>query len=68
MNKDISKKYYFFAKNQLKPIYRSITGKGNLKTLELIKKKFPNFKIKNFNSGQKVFDWTIPNEWNVSDA
>jgi aminopeptidase-like protein len=68
MNKDISKKYYFFAKNQLKPIYRSITGKGNLKTLELIKKKFSNFKIKNFNSGQKVFDWTIPNEWNVNDA
>ena len=68
MNKNISNKYYNFAKNQLRPIYRSITGKGNLETLELIKQKFPDFKIKYFNSGEKVFDWTVPREWNVNDA
>ena len=68
MNKKISNKYYNFAKNHLRPIYRSITGKGNLETLELIKQKFPDFKIKHFNSGEKVFDWTVPREWNVNDA
>ena len=67
-NNDISKKYYFFAKNELQTIYRSLTGRGNYQTLKLIKKKFTGLKIKYFNSGDKVFDWTVPQEWNVNDA
>ena len=35
----LSDKYYNFAKQKLKPIYRSITGTGNLESLKLIKKK-----------------------------
>ena len=54
--------------NQLYPIHRSITGKGVVKTLKIIKKKIPNLKIKSFNSGSKVFDWKIPPEWNIRDA
>ena len=64
----MTNKFYFFAKNKLQPIYRSLTGKGNLKTLRLMKKKFPELKINYFESGKKVFDWKVPNEWNIKNA
>ena len=62
------KKYYNIAKTKLFPITRSLTGNGVKKTLNLIKKEFPKLKIKKFKSGTKVFDWNIPEEWNVTDA
>ena len=52
---------------ELYPINRSITGEGVRKTLDLIKKKVP-LKKKFFKSGKKVFDWTIPKEWNIKKA
>ena len=54
--------------NTLFPICRSITGKGFLDSLKIIKKDIPEIKIKSFRSGKKVFDWKIPQEWNVKDA
>ena len=62
------KKYYNIAKTQLFTLTRSLTGKGVKKTLNIIKKEFPELKIKKFKSGTKVFDWSIPEEWNVIDA
>ena len=62
------KKYYNIAKIKLFPITRSLTGEGVKKTLNIIQKEFPKFKIKKFKSGTKVFDWNIPEEWNVTDA
>lgn len=62
------KKFYELAKNKLFPITRSLTGKGVKDTLEIIKKEFPRLKIKKIKSGTKVFDWKIPDEWNISDA
>ena len=62
------KYYYNLAKKKLFPINRSITGKGTKKTLEIIKKKFPKLKIKQFKSRSKVFDWNVPPEWNVRQA
>ena len=56
-----------FAK-RLFPINRSLTGPGNRKTLRLIKKVVKKIKIKSFKSGQKVYDWTVPLEWSISDA
>lgn len=56
-----------FGKKLIK-INRSITGSGNLKTLKLIQKKLPELKIKYFNSNSRVYDWKIPNEWNISEA
>lgn len=51
------------------PICRSITGNGTLNTLKKIKKKYlKDLKIKKISSGQKVFDWKIPQEWNIEDA
>lgn len=61
-------RYYNLAKNILFPINRSITGNGIKKTLHIIKKEIPFLKIKKIQSGSKVFDWTIPDEWNITDA
>ena len=62
------KKYYNLGRNILYPINRSITGEGIRQTLEIIKNEFPNLKIKKVKSGTKVFDWTVPPEWNVKEA
>ena len=62
------KRYYNIAKTQLFTLTRSLTGNGVKKTLNIIQKEFPTLKIKKFKSGTKVFDWNIPEEWNVTDA
>ena len=51
----------------LYPICRSITGEGVRETLRRIQKRIP-LEIHEVPSGTKVFDWTVPLEWNVSDA
>ncbi len=63
-----TKKYFNIARTKLFPITRSLTGKGVKKTLRIIQKEFPKLKIKKLRSGTKVFDWNIPEEWNVTDA
>jgi aminopeptidase-like protein len=62
------KKFYNIGKNTLFPINRSLTGKGNVKTLKIIQKNFSSLKIKKIKSKTKVFDWAVPPEWNVSEA
>ncbi len=52
---------------ELYPICRSITGEGVRETLRAIQKRIP-LEIHEVPSGTKVFDWTVPLEWNVSDA
>ena len=47
---------------------RSLTGEGVRTTLKIIQKEFYKLKIKKFKSGTNVFDWIIPEEWNVSEA
>ena len=47
---------------------RSLSGEGVRKTLREVKNVLPNLKIKSFKSGEKVFDWKIPLEWEVKDA
>ena len=53
---------------KLWPINRSLTGEGNRKTLKILKSICNSLKIKEIKSGKKVFDWTIPLEWNVREA
>ena len=50
------------------PICRSITGDGTRMTLSYFEKINPEFRRLKFKTGQKVFDWEIPKEWNIKDA
>jgi len=49
------------------PICRSITGNGVRQTLKKIQSILP-IEIHEVPSNTKVFDWTIPKEWNIHDA
>ena len=62
------KQNFEFAKKNLFPICRSITGNGIKKSLLLIKKKYPKLKIKTVSTNTKAFDWKVPPEWNIRDA
>src|SRR5438094_751805 len=52
---------------ELYPICRSITGEGVRETLRTIQKRIP-MEMHEVPSGTKVFDWSVPMEWNVTDA
>ena len=49
------------------PICRSITGNGVRETLKIIQQHIP-ININEVPTGTKVFDWTVPKEWNIKDA
>lgn len=67
MSNNIGKSIHNLGK-KIWPHNRSLTGHGVVKTLNELKKINPDLKIKKFKSGAKVFDWKIPDEWNVEDA
>lgn len=52
---------------EMYPICRSITGDGVRKTLDILKKIIP-LEVIEIETGTKVFDWTVPDEWNIKDA
>ncbi len=52
---------------RLFPITRSITGNGNRETLKILQELIP-LNILEYPTGQKVYDWTIPKEWNIKEA
>ena len=63
----IGAEIHSFAR-RLWSINRSITGEGVRRTLEEISSILPSLRVYSVPSQTKVFDWTVPEEWAVSDA
>ena len=52
---------------RLYPICRSITGNGLRESLRAVAEEI-DLRTTEVPSGTKVFDWTVPKEWNIRDA
>jgi aminopeptidase-like protein len=53
--------------SRLYPICRSMTGNGVRETLTIIRDEIP-IEVREIPTGTRVFDWTVPKEWNIRDA
>ena len=52
---------------RLFPLCRSLTGDGNRQTLRILSEQVA-LNIHEIPCGETVFDWTVPEEWNITEA
>ena len=64
----MSKKSMYEIAEILFPLNRSLTGEGIEKSFDLFREIHKEFETLIFKTGEKVGDWEIPDEWNISDA
>ena len=63
----LDKNEIYSLMEDLFPICRSITGDGVRKSLKILK-KIIGLNIFEVKTGTTIFDWEVPNEWNIKDA
>lgn len=64
--KEVGREMYSLIE-KLFPICRSITGNGVRQTLKELQRIVP-LSLHEVPTGTQVFDWTVPKEWNITDA
>ncbi len=52
---------------ELFPITRSLTGAGNRETLKILS-DYADLDFKQVRTGERLFDWVVPQEWNVAEC
>ncbi|MCL1630055.1 DUF4910 domain-containing protein [Roseibaca sp. V10] len=67
LDQDAGARMHDWARD-LWPICRSITGPGIRQTLDWLETRLPGLQRHRFATGEKVFDWTVPQEWTIRDA
>ena len=53
---------------RLWPLNRSISGEGLRETLQILQEYVPELELIEVPTGAQAFDWTVPEEWQVSEA
>jgi aminopeptidase-like protein len=53
---------------QLWPLNRSLTGAGVNQTFDILSQRHPELRRHGFASGESVFDWDVPKQWDMRDA
>lgn len=66
-DKELLGKQMYQLISQLYPICRSITGNGFRETLRILQNYIP-LEVREVPTGTEVYDWTVPQEWNINDA
>lgn len=64
---EIASSMHSLAK-ELFPICRSLTGDGVRQTLDIIRRELGELSVYEVPTGTQCFDWTVPREWNITDA